>query len=115
MGSSELQVNLPLSGVLNIENSAETALLLSDAINKSEKLAIDLSGVRELDLPGIQLLYSASRTAANKGRSLVLTGSIAPEAIRKLLHAGFIQNTCSSGEALMAMLPDFFAAGSKTC
>jgi len=115
MGRPEDQADLPLSGVINIENSAKIAVLLSDAINKYENLAIDLSGVKELDLPGIQLLYAACHTASDKGKTFTLTGSIAPEAVRKLLYAGFIQNSCSSGEALMAMLPDFFLPGIKTC
>ncbi len=109
------QVDLPLSGVINIENSAKIAGLLADALKKCGRLAVDLSGVTELDLPGIQLLYSLSKTAAVKGKTVILTGNIAPQAVRRLLHAGFIQNACTSGESLMAMLPDFNAAGSKAC
>jgi len=113
MARPEDHGDLQLSGVLNIENSTKIALLLYEAVEKYDNLAIDVSGLKELDLPGIQLLYSACRTASAKGKTVSLTGSIDPDAIRKLLHAGFIQNICSSGEALAAMLPDFKMAGNK--
>lgn len=65
---------LPLSGELTIYRATElrqTLLAaLAEPMTDPDGLALDLSGVTELDSAGLQLLLSARLSASTAGRSL---------------------------------------------
>lgn len=102
---------LQLSGALTIENAATLAADLQAAITPDADLFVDLTAVTELDLPALQILYAAAKTAQNHGRVLGLTGKLQPEAVRRLISAGFIRDLPPTAEQLMAQLPDFPGKG----
>ena len=65
---------LRLDGELTIYRAAELKLLLIDALQNTNELEIDLSGVTELDTAGTQILMLAKRMAQSMQRELRITG-----------------------------------------
>jgi anti-anti-sigma factor len=75
---------LTLDGSLDIQRVGEFQGLLSEALNKAKRLVIQLEGVQEVHLTGLQLLCSAHRTFLGQKKSLVLQGS--SEAFRRIVR-----------------------------
>jgi anti-sigma B factor antagonist len=63
---------LRLDGEMTIYRAAELKQALLAAIDGAASLALDLSGVTEIDSAGLQLLMLAKRTAQSKGGDLHL-------------------------------------------
>ncbi len=61
---------LNLEGDLTIYTAAKQKEVLSDLLQNSGELEINLSGVTELDSAGLQLLILAKREAAKREQSL---------------------------------------------
>ncbi len=73
LGESGKAGLLTCSGELNIQYVAELKEALMDALGQVEQLALDLEQVTDIDLSGIQLLYSAFQTAQEDKKQLKLT------------------------------------------
>ena len=73
---------LTISGAVTVQRAAELKAVLVDALARAGRVAIDLSGVTEVDLCGLQLLCSARRTAARSGKRFGLAGRT-PDAVRR--------------------------------
>lgn len=70
----ERQLRLHPAGEMTIYSAAELKPVLLDALNQSDEIEIDLSGVSELDTSGVQLLMLMKREAAAAGKALKLAG-----------------------------------------
>ncbi len=57
------QMRAELAGELTIAQAAETRDALALALTTSEQLALDLSGLEEIDVAGLQLLLALAREA----------------------------------------------------
>jgi len=107
LASNESRPRLKLSGALTIENAATVAASLQAAIKPGADIEVDLSAVTELDLPALQLLYSAAKTVQATGNAMKLTGKLQSDAIRRLVASGFIREIPGTAEQLMRQLPDY--------
>ncbi len=67
--------SLSIEDSLDIRTVADLRAQLLDALEKCEKVAIDLSRVTSADAAGLQLLLSAQRQAKACGRCLELEGA----------------------------------------
>lgn len=65
---------LCLEGELTIYNAADTKVRLSEALSRPGNLAVDLSGVTEVDSAGLQLLVLARREASRLDKPLHCLG-----------------------------------------
>jgi anti-anti-sigma factor len=66
------QPGLELSGELTIYTAAQARQELSECLARDPDLALNLSGIEEIDTAGVQLLVWLKRTAAAQGQVLVL-------------------------------------------
>lgn len=66
---------LTFQGELNIQQAAELKSTLLDALNRVEKLVLDIEQVTEFDLASIQILFSAFKTSACLQKNLSFAGS----------------------------------------
>ncbi len=60
---------------LNVQYAAELKSTLVDALSQVEQLVLNLEQVTEIDLSGIQLLYSVFQTAQEENKQVKLTGN----------------------------------------
>ena len=78
-----------LSGEVNIRCAAELKEILVEALSLDRELRVDLTGVTEVDITALQLLWVAEREAKSAGAALIFDG-VMPEAIvAALAHAQF--------------------------
>lgn len=80
---------LPLSGDLSLRSIAELHIQLTRAIDGHEAIAVGTDGVDSIDAATLQLLVSAARTAAARGRQLSLAAPADGPVARALVAAGF--------------------------
>ncbi len=71
----EERIQMVFTGKLSIEHAAEMKAKLLEALANSESLELDLSDVEEIDLPCLQLVCAAHRSAGKAGKSIDLSGS----------------------------------------
>ncbi len=89
---------LTIAGAVTVQRAAELKAVLVDALAKADRVAIDLSGVTDVDLCGLQLLCSAQRTASGSRKRLALVGP-APDVFRRAAaDAGFCVRTGCGAE-----------------
>ncbi len=72
---------LAITGAMTVQRGGEIKALLMDALARSARVAIDLSGVTEVDLSGLQLLCSLQRTAPRSGTRVAFAGPV-PDVFR---------------------------------
>jgi anti-anti-sigma factor len=70
-----------LTEAITVGFATDLHKLLMEAVRLNCGIAIDLEGVAELDVSGIQLLYAARQAAERAGISMSLQGS-APRAVK---------------------------------
>lgn len=82
---------MPIEGEMTIYRAAELKPLLLKPLNGNSQIAVDLSGVTEIDSAGIQLLMLMKKTALERGCALSFTGHSPAviEAFELLNLAGF--------------------------
>ena len=80
-----------IEGEMTIYRAAELKPVLLAPLNDNSPVAVDLSGVAEIDSAGIQLLMLMKKTALERGGMLSFTGHSPAviEAIELLNLAGF--------------------------
>ncbi len=65
----EHQCVIRLQGEIDVTCSAELKRCLVEAISQEKDLAVDLSGVADLDVTALQLLWAAMQAAEKVGRA----------------------------------------------
>jgi ABC-type transporter Mla MlaB component len=63
-----------LSGAMTVPHAAEIRLALLEALGSHGALQLDVEGVQEVDITGLQLLCSANREALKRGSSFDVRG-----------------------------------------
>ena len=71
---------------LTIENAADFARLVREALDSSNVVAIEFEAAVEIDLTGLQILHSACMSAAENGKTFSYHGR-QPQALSDLLAA----------------------------
>ena len=61
---------------LTIESCAEFKQALSNALDSAPRVVLDTRQLRQVDIPSLQLICSACRSASSKGRSLAFENDI---------------------------------------
>jgi ABC-type transporter Mla MlaB component len=64
-----------ISGAMTLPNAASIREQMVDAFEHEGKVIIDLSGVTEIDVVGLQLLCSGHRSSMLAGREYAVTGT----------------------------------------
>jgi anti-anti-sigma regulatory factor len=87
---------LTVDGALTIERSGEFRKTLMDALAGAQQVVLDVTQVQEIDIPGLQLICSACKTAAATGKVFSFTGQL-PACLMELKDGiGACQNSpCS--------------------
>jgi anti-anti-sigma regulatory factor len=78
---------LNFSGAMTLRAIADPHAALVQALTAGTDVTLDLSDVEEVDLSFIQLILSATRTAAERGLSVTLSAP-APEPVMQTLERG---------------------------
>ncbi len=87
------QVELALSGDLNIVNVAQLKDLILDKFKTNHQLEIDLSQITAVDFSLFQLLCSAHRYAEKHDKRFKLNENVTDEFIAKGQGLGFFQHS----------------------
>lgn len=102
---------IALEKTSGIDGVTGLAKLVSEALSKSNRIEFDLSGVTELELPVIQVLYAAAQSAASTGGCVNLSGAIQESVAARLVIAGFLKAMVRDGQTLQSRLPGFGGIG----
>jgi len=92
---------LHLSGDLSLRNISELHTRLLQALAEHRAIALDTTGVESVDVGTLQLLVSATNSAAADNRTLSLAADAATPMGRALVRAGFF---AGDGRPLVATL-----------
>ncbi len=89
-----------ITGAMTVQRGGEIKALLVGALARSDRLAIDLGGVTEVDLSGLQLLCSVQRTAPRSRKRIAFAGP-APDVFRRAAaEAGVcVRSGCGAEDA----------------
>jgi anti-anti-sigma factor len=68
----EQSTPLQIDGSIDIYNAGQLRSTLEEYVQSTEKAIIDLAQVEDVDVVGLQLLYSAQKTAAKFGKAFAL-------------------------------------------
>ena len=79
---------LSLDGEITLPYAEQLKKLLVDALEASERVYIDTEAVIDIDLSCLQLLCAAHRSAADRGRQLILKLRRSEAFSAKILQAG---------------------------
>jgi hypothetical protein len=85
----ETRCVITIEGVASLETAALLKKLLLEWLETGKDLELDLTHAEELDIPIMQLLWSAWREAASRGRAI--TGRASAAAMGAFNDAGFAQ------------------------
>ena len=66
--ADENTLQIKIEGRLCIDTANELLALLRDKIPNATRIKLDVAGISEIDLPGLQLICSACRTALVQNR-----------------------------------------------
>jgi anti-anti-sigma regulatory factor len=78
-----------LEGELTLNNAGEIKTKLYEAMKKYPLLKVSVRNITAIDLSGIQLLYSLSKTAEEMNRSVTFDIALLPETTALFQKAGF--------------------------
>ncbi|ACM20612.1 STAS domain protein [Geotalea daltonii FRC-32] len=78
-----------VSGPLTVQNVGELKTSLLQALEGGEQLCLDLAGVTEVDLAGLQLLCSAHRSSLHLNKHLCITTGDSDIIDTASMEAGF--------------------------
>lgn len=76
-------VTVAISGTLTIEAAAELRRVLGEALAEAPEVVLDAGRLEGLDLPILQAICSACKTAAATGRRLLAAGPL-PGCVKRL-------------------------------
>jgi anti-anti-sigma factor len=86
----ENRLLISLAGELTVSNAATLRTGILEALGQGEQVELDLEGVSEVDLAGLQLLCSAHRSALAQGKTLTLINAQIPALEKARQAAGFV-------------------------
>jgi anti-anti-sigma regulatory factor len=89
---------------LNIEKASVLKSDIASALMSGDSLDIVFSGVEELDLSCIQVLYAALLQAKSTGKELHFVGALSKRVAERLKRCGFIGEAYGKAEELEAAL-----------
>jgi anti-anti-sigma factor len=93
-----------LSGALDVTLTGRLRAMLDEALETSDEVLVNLSGLRTVDSTGIRELLRAQARAAQMGKSF---GVLAPTpAVRGLLEAADAAGLLSDREPMTSVEPD---------
>ncbi|MBJ6723779.1 STAS domain-containing protein [Geomesophilobacter sediminis] len=87
-------------GPLAIVNGAAAKEALVEALDAAAEVTVDLAGVTELDLIGLQVLCSLHRSARDAGKRALIAGGDNGAVRQAVEAAGFHRNGCGRGGEL---------------
>jgi anti-anti-sigma regulatory factor len=96
-----------------IDGVTDFARRVSEALANSNRLEFDLSEVSELELPVIQVLYAAARSAVAAGGEAGFTGPVPESVATRLLVTGLSRSLVRDGQALQSGMPGFGVPGGR--
>lgn len=99
---SHLPYPLHLSGDLSLRSISELHATLTQAIATHEAVVVATDAVDSIDVAAMQLLVSATASAAARGRTLSLTAAPGGAVARTLVSAGFF---AADGSCKVPTLP----------
>lgn len=101
---------LMLEGALTMRTAEAAQAALLRLVQESAAPELDLSGVTECDVGGLQLLLSAGASMRRLGRPLRLRGTVPPILADTLERAGFPRSAGRDGGALSLWMQGEVAA-----
>jgi len=99
-------------GILGIEKAASLRAEIFESLSGSATVEFDFSGIGDLDLPCLQVLYAARHEALERGLEFRLSGKVSSRVVRKLRASGFVNGTPESGADLEGCLLGWGREGS---
>jgi anti-anti-sigma regulatory factor len=87
-GSDAGPLELAINADLNFYRVPEIHRRLAAAIGQGSPVRLVLENLGAIDLAGLQLVYSAVRSAAARGTGFCISGADAPRLARLAAHAG---------------------------
>jgi ABC-type transporter Mla MlaB component len=69
-------ITVAVDGALTIERSGEFRTTLMDALAGAQQVVLDVTRVHDIDIPGVQLICSACKTAAAAGKVFTFAGEL---------------------------------------
>jgi len=85
------QLVLGIAGKCTVEHAAALREGLLEAVSTDPRLALDISGVEEVDITFLQLVLSTALTLERSGGRLTRHGPISQEAFAAARVSGFTQ------------------------
>ena len=98
---------IKLEKTCSIDGVTDLTDRIREALAKSSSIEFDLSEVAEMELPVMQALYAAARSAASAGGCVNLAGTIQKSVASRLMVAGFTKTMAKDGKDLQAGLTGF--------
>src|SRR5262245_45560921 len=87
-GDTKASGRFAIDGALTIRTTADAVPRLRKQLSKRQaKLELDVSGVTEIDVSGIQLLLATRASALTAGKTLTIAQPL-PETVRAVLQQG---------------------------
>ncbi|HUX40994.1 MAG TPA: STAS domain-containing protein [Rectinemataceae bacterium] len=113
MGEGQVSVTrLSPQGNLGIEKASSLRAEILDGFSGGAPVEFDFSGIGDLDLPCLQVLYAARREAIERDLHFRLSGSVSPRIARRLKASGFVNALPESGAELEGCLLGWAKEGS---
>ncbi len=92
------QGTITVKGEITIVNAGEFRNALLNIQDRWSSLTVDLEGLEEIDVTGLQLLCSAHRSAVKLDKQLTLVGQTVETLNKSALKSGFVrERNCAAG------------------
>jgi anti-anti-sigma regulatory factor len=85
------EMTVQVRGSLTIALAREAHAALVKAFAKAQQVLLDLEGVEEIDLTGLQLVCAAHRSSSNAGKGFQVKGHDSEPVARAAVKAGFLR------------------------
>ncbi len=107
---NEENVRITFSGKATADASEEIRDALSEALQKSHSVILDVAGIKKADVSFLQLLISAEKTAQVSDKTIRLDPSAYSEGlINAAVHGGFCrEEEYQSSESMHSILADYY-------
>lgn len=87
--ANETQCVINLQASVDISDAADLKQALLDALLSHKELCLDLTGVTDLDITAVQLLWAAAQESRKEGLSFTVIGAVPEEITSTVRDAGF--------------------------
>lgn len=86
-------VTVQVRGALSIPVAGEVHAALVASFARAAQVLLDLEGVEEIDLTGLQLVCAAHRSSRNSGKTFLVKGNQREPIALAASRAGFVRRT----------------------